>query len=91
MNILIFKYEKLTLIIILWTEAILAKAQTTISIKDVFKHIGETVNICDSVYTTRALPNLTLINLGADFSKQLLTVVIYKTDVGKFNEPEKHF
>ncbi len=32
---------------------------------------------------------LTLINLGAEFPKQLLTVVIYKADLEKFKEPEK--
>jgi len=83
--------KKLTLIILLCTVAVFTKAQTTISIKDISKHIGETVTICDSVYTTRALPNLTLINLGAEFPKQLLTVVIYKADLEKFKEPEKAF
>lgn len=83
--------KKLTLIILLFTGVIVAKAQNTISIKDISKHIGETVTICDSVYTARALPNLTLLNLGAEFPKQLLTVVIYKADLGKFKEPEKTF
>ena len=83
--------KKLILIILLCTAAVFTKAQTVISIKDVSKHIGETVTICDSVYTTRALPNLTLINLGAEFPKQLLTVVIYKADLTKFKEPEKVF
>ncbi len=69
----------------------LAKSQTTISIKDVAKHIGEEVTICDSVYTTRALNNLTLLNLGAEFPKQLLTLVIYKADLSKFKEPEKTY
>jgi len=81
--------KKLTLIILFCTAFTFTKAQTTISIKDISKHIGETVTICDSVYTTRALPNLTLINLGAEFPKQLLTVVIYKADLEKFKEPEK--
>lgn len=71
--------------------AFMAKSQTTISIKEVAKHIGEEVTICDSVYTTRALNNLTLINLGAEFPKQLLTVVIYKADLTKFKEPEKTY
>jgi hypothetical protein len=70
---------------------VFGKAQTTINIKDVSKHIGETVTICDPVYTTSALPNLTLINLGAEFPKQLLTVVIYKADLAKFKEPEKTY
>lgn len=80
----------LSLIVFLFVVS-LAKAQTTISIKEVSKHIGEEVTICDSVYTTRALANLTLINLGAEFPKQLLTVVIYKADLTKFKEPEKTY
>lgn len=68
-----------------------AKSQTKVDIKDVDKHIGETVTICDSVYTTRALGGLTLINLGASFPKQLLTVVINKADLAKFTEPEKTY
>lgn len=67
------------------------KSQTSISINEVSKHIGETVKICDSVYTTRALGGLTLINLGAAFPKQLLTVVIYKDDIAKFTTPEKTY
>lgn len=68
-----------------------AKSQTKIAIGDVSKHIGETVTICDSVYTTRALNGLALINIGAAFPKQLLTVVIYKADLAKFTEPEKSY
>ena len=83
--------KKLTLILLCCAFSLFAKAQTTISIKDIAKHIGETVTICDSVYTTRALPNLTLFNLGAEFPKQLLTVVIYKADLTKIKEPEKTY
>jgi hypothetical protein len=68
-----------------------AKSQTVIDVKDVSKHIGETVTICDSVYTARAMSNLTLLNLGAAFPKQLLTLVIYKADLSKFQEPEKTY
>ena len=68
-----------------------AKSQAKIDIKEIAKHIGDTVIICDSVYTTRALGSLTLINLDAAFPKQLLIVVIYKADLAKFNEPEKTY
>ena len=70
---------------------IAAKSQTKIDIKDISKHLGDTVTICDSVYTTRAFDGLTLINLGAAFPKQLLTVVIYKADLAKITEPEKTY
>ncbi len=88
-SVLVMK-KLLSLIVFLFVVS-LAKSQTTIAIKDVAKHIGEEVTICDSVYTTRALANLTLINLGAEFPKQLLTVVIYKADLAKFKEPEKTY
>ncbi|RZK60217.1 MAG: hypothetical protein EOO91_02215 [Pedobacter sp.] len=81
--------KNITLLALLLFIGINAKSQTKIDIKDISKHIGDTVTICDSVYTTRALNGLTLINLGAAFPKQLLTVVIYKADLAKFTEPEK--
>lgn len=83
--------KKLASLFVLLFLVTIAKSQTTIAIKDVSKHIGETVTICDSVYTTRSLANLTLINLGAEFPKQLLTAVIYKADLDKFKEPEKAY
>lgn len=83
--------KKLYSLALLCFICIAAKSQTKIDIKDSSKHIGDTVTICDSVYTTRALGGLTLINLGAAFPKQLLTVVIYKADLAKFTEPENTY
>ncbi|RZJ73710.1 MAG: hypothetical protein EOO47_21965 [Flavobacterium sp.] len=70
---------------------LVAKSQTKIDIAAISKHIGDTVTICDSVYTTRALNGLTLINLGAALPRHLLTLVIYKADLAKFTEPEKTY
>lgn len=82
--------KKLATIAILIFAGISAKSQNTISINEVSKHIGETVNICDSVYTGRTLANLTLLNLGGAFPKQALTVVVNKADLVNFKEsPEK--
>ncbi|RZK60455.1 MAG: hypothetical protein EOO91_01430 [Pedobacter sp.] len=83
--------KKLSSLALLLFICLAAKSQTKIDIKDIAKHIGDSVTICDSVYTTRALNGLTLINLGAAFPKQLLTVVIYKADLAKFTEPEKTY
>ncbi|TKC03469.1 asparagine--tRNA ligase [Pedobacter cryotolerans] len=83
--------KKLYSLALLQLICIAAKSQSKIEIVAVDKYIGETVTICDSVYTTRALGGLTLINMGAAFPKQLLTVVIYKADLAKFNEPEKTY
>ena len=51
--------KKLATITLLLLASLAAKSQTTISITEVSKHIGETVTICDSVYTGRTLANLT--------------------------------
>ncbi|WP_199121284.1 hypothetical protein [Pedobacter sp. ASV28] len=64
--------------------ALMAKSQTTISIKEVANHLGKEVTICDSVYSSRALDNLTLLNIGGKYPKELLTVVVYKADRPKF-------
>lgn len=82
--------KKLAAIAILLFAVTAAKSQTTISITEVSKHIGETVTICDSVYTGRTLANLTLLNLGGAFPKQTLTIVVNKSDIANFKEsPEK--
>ena len=78
--------KKLATITILLFAATAAKSQTTISINEVSKHIGETVTICDSVYTGRTLANLTLLNLGGAFPKQALTIVVNKADLASFKE-----
>ncbi|RZJ69837.1 MAG: hypothetical protein EOO47_23785 [Flavobacterium sp.] len=70
--------KKLSSLSLLLFICLAAKSQTKIDIKNSYKHIGDTVTICDSVYSTRALGSLTLINLGAAFTKQLLTVVFIK-------------
>lgn len=83
--------KKATFLTLLLFICFAAKSQTKIDIAAISKHIGETVTICDSVYTTRALGGLTLINLGAAFPKQMLTVVIDKADLAKFTEPDKTY
>lgn len=65
-----------------------AKSQTLILAKDAGQYIGKSVTICDSVYTTKAMDKLTLINLGGAYPKELITVVINKADLAKFtSEP----
>lgn len=70
----------------------LAKSQTMVLAKDAGQYIGKVVTICDSVYSTKALDKLTLINLGGAYPKELITVVINKVDLAKFtSEPESMF
>jgi hypothetical protein len=47
-----------------------------IDIHDVAKHYNEYVKVCAKVYGYKALDNLTLVNLGAAYPDQLLTVVL---------------
>lgn len=64
------------------------KAQTVINIndKDVANYVGKEVTVCDSVYSARAMDNLSLMNLGGKFPKEIMTVVVFKADRDKFDE-----
>lgn len=71
-----------------------ALAQIKIAAKDASKHIGETVTICDSVYSTKLIDgsNMALLNVGGRYPNQLLTIMIPGSDRGKFkNLPEKFY
>jgi len=69
-----------------------ASAQTTtITAKEAAKHIGETVTVCDKVYSTKLLTpsNMTFLDLGAAHPNQDLTLVIKGEDRSKFKgQPE---
>ncbi|HEY4063095.1 MAG TPA: S1/P1 nuclease [Puia sp.] len=51
-------------------------AATMIDINDAAKHIDENVTICAKVYGYKALDGMTLVNVGAAYPNQLLTVVL---------------
>ena len=76
--------KKLSLLLLLVSVSYLAKSQTLILAKDAGQYIGKSVTICDSVYSTKALDKLSLINLGGTYPKELLTIVINKEDQAKF-------
>lgn len=48
----------------------------TIDIHDVANHYNEYIQVCAKVYGYKALDNLTLVNLGAAYPDQLLTIVL---------------
>ena len=52
---------------------------STISINEINKHIGKQVTICTKMFGFKALENMTLVNMGADYPNQLLTVVLRGT------------
>lgn len=63
-----------------------ASAQATIAAKDAGKHIGQTVKICDKVYSGKfiSVSNTTVLYLGGDYPNQVLTVVISAAGRAKF-------
>ena len=66
----------------------------TIDIKDIAKHSGEKVTICDQIYGGRVLdgPDITLLDLGGEGDKSLITLVIMSADKAKFKtKPEETF
>jgi len=84
--------KKIFVILFLIIVAFQAKSQTLVLAKDAKQYLGKTVTICDSVYSTKAFEKINLINLGAAFPKELLTIVINKEDAAKFSaEPASMF
>lgn len=78
------KIAILSLALLLGT--ICVKAQTAVSIKEVVNHVGKEVTLCDSVYSARALEGISLLNLGGKFPKDVITVVVFKSDRSKFEK-----
>jgi DNA/RNA endonuclease YhcR with UshA esterase domain len=73
-----------------------AKAQKPVRLEEVKDHIGDSVTVIGKVYGIKYLEQAkgapTLINLGAAFPNQLLTVVIFGEDRKRLAlEPEKRF
>lgn len=61
-------------------------AQTTVNIKEVVNYVGKEVVLCDSVYSARALEGVSLLNLGGKFPKDVIAVVVFKSDRNKFEK-----
>lgn len=49
---------------------------TTVDVREAAKHINEYAKVCAVVYGYKALDGLTLVNLGAAYPDQLMTVVL---------------
>jgi DNA/RNA endonuclease YhcR with UshA esterase domain len=72
------------------------RAQKAIKLEEVKDHIGDSVTVTGKVYGIKYLEQAkgapTLINLGAAFPNQFLTVVIFDEDKKRLAlEPEKQF
>jgi DNA/RNA endonuclease YhcR with UshA esterase domain len=73
-----------------------AKAQKSIQLEEVKDHVGDSITVSGRVYGIKYLEQAkgapTLLNLGAAFPNQLLTVVIFGEDRKRLAlEPEKQF
>lgn len=65
---------------------LVVKSQTNVSIKEVVNHVGKEITLCDSVYSARSLESLSLLNLGGKFPKEVIRVVVFKSDRDKFEK-----
>ena len=76
--------------------SLFVSAQTKIRIEEASKHIGEVVTVCDKVSDTKfakgSKTESAFIELGGDFPKQKLTVVISLNDRKNFTDnPEAYY
>jgi hypothetical protein len=67
-----------------------------VNLQDIAKHVGDSVNVCGKIFGGRYLQGIaskpTLLNVGAHYPNQLLTIVIYGSDRKNFEEiPEDFF
>jgi DNA/RNA endonuclease YhcR with UshA esterase domain len=74
----------------------LTRAQQSVKLEDIASHVGDSVTVTGKVYGIKyfesAKASPTLINIGAAFPNQLLTVVIYGEDRKRLElDPEKTF
>lgn len=76
------------LVVVLFT-TLLAQGQTKIKLEEVGQHIGDSVQVCGKIYGGRLLPGATgrptLLNMGALYPNQLLTVVVWGKDRMSFD------
>ena len=75
---------------------IASKAQNTISIDEVQKHVGDSVKICTriygGIYLDRSQNKPTFLNAGAAYPNALLTLVIWGDVRSRFKEaPETYY
>ncbi|WAC39035.1 hypothetical protein [Pedobacter sp. SL55] len=56
-----------------------AKGQTKVTAKEVVNYVGKEVTLCDSVYSARAMENISLLNIGGKFPKEIITIAVFAT------------
>lgn len=85
--------KQITLLAFFVFASILTYAQTSIELKDAGKHAGDSVTLCGKVFTTRFFTRdtLTLLNMGAAYPNQQLTLVIHGPARSAFKEAPEIF
>lgn len=86
--------KKIVFILALIVTSSITYGQTEIKLEDVKKYMNDSVKVCGKVFSTRFLESSngapTLINLGGAYPNELLTVVIFGENRGKFKDkPEE--
>jgi hypothetical protein len=59
-------------------------AQNIIPVKNAANYFGRKIKVCDKVYGSSHTSDETLLYLGEDYPKQLLTLIIKTSDLSKF-------
>ena len=59
-------------------------AQSIIPAKNAAKYFGHKIKVCDKVYSGSHTSDGTLLYLGEEYPKQLLTLIIKTSDLSKF-------
>jgi len=82
-----------TLLVTLFVTTLVSQGQTPIKLEDVSRHIGDSVQVCGKIYSGRWLRasdgRPILLNMGALYPNQPLTVVVWGKDRMRFDyEPE---
>lgn len=74
--------NKIIFTLLLFFNAALLKGQTTITLEEVSKHIGDSVTVCGKVadmrYFETSKDKPTFLNIGAKYPNQQLTLVIWE-------------
>ncbi|TMI94629.1 MAG: DNA-binding protein [Bacteroidetes bacterium] len=88
--------KSLTLLLLSLIIGLTVRSQVEIKLEDAAKHVGDSVKVCGKVSGIRFMENAkgqpTLINLGAAYPNQLLTVVIWEDLRKQFDKtPEELF
>ena len=87
---------KYIFLLITFSFSLIVKAQQSINLDEVGKHIGDSVKVCGQVYDTyyaiRTENTPTFLNIGAKYPDQKLTVVIWGEVRKQFDfKPEEFY